>query len=119
MTTLLKVTLAVGKSYLGARQEQKQSLYYCSRQERVGMAWTRVVAAEMGRNKEIHLYLEVEPTAPAEGPAVDRGGSWLTLRARAGLFVPPSMQATFPCISPGTLMVERLRGSFFPASTHL
>lgn len=36
------------------------------------MVWTRVVAAEMKRNKEIHLYLEVEPTAPAEGPTVDR-----------------------------------------------
>lgn len=83
------------------------------------MVWTRVAAAEMKRNKEIRLYLEVEPVAPAEELTVDRGGSRLTLRCRAGLFVPPSMQAASPRISPRALTVERLRGSFFPVSTHL
>lgn len=81
------------------------------------MAWTRVVAAEMKGSKGIHLYLEVEPTAPAEGPTVDMGGSRLTLRGRA--VCSTLIAGHLPCISPRTLMAARLRGSFFPVSTHL
>lgn len=71
------------------------------------MVWTRVVAAEMKRRKRIHIYLEVEPTASAEGPTVDSGESRITLRSGAGLFVLLAMQATSPHSSPRTLMAEK------------
>lgn len=71
------------------------------------MVWTRVVAAEMKRRKRVHIYLEVEPAASAEGPTVDSGGSRITLRSGAGLFVLLAMQATSSHSSPRALMAER------------
>ena len=64
----------------------------------------------MKRSKGIHLCLEVESTAPAEGCTVDSGWSRNALRFEAGLLVSPSMQPTSPHISPRAPMLEKTGG---------
>lgn len=64
----------------------------------------------MMRSKGVHLYLEVQSTAPAEGWILDSEWSRIVLKFEAGLLVPPSTQPTSPHMSPRALMLEKTGG---------
>lgn len=64
----------------------------------------------MKRSKGVHLYLEVQSTAPAEGWILDSEWSRIVLKFEVGLLVPPSMQPTSPHMSPRALMLEKTGG---------
>lgn len=67
-------------SWSQTRAEARHSTIAAGKREQM-VVWTKVVATEIKKSKGVHIYLEVEPTAPAEGLTVDSGGSRLTLRS--------------------------------------